>query len=133
MNTNVETFMTKEQHVLDVFNRHLAAFTSGDLDAVLNDFGNDSVVITQQGVFEGPQQIRKVFQGLLTEFGTIDQGDSPGFTFDIVQPCHDTLFITWHAVSKRHVFPFGTDTFVIRGNTIHRQTFSYSVPTARNS
>jgi len=132
MDAKVNTNMTQEQNVLDVFNRHLAAFTSGNLDAVMNDFGRDSVVITQEGVFEGPQQIRKVFQGLLAEFGVIDQGDSPGFTFNIVQPCRDTLLITWNAISKHHVFPFGTDTFVIRGNTIHRQTLSYPVPAARN-
>jgi hypothetical protein len=131
MNAKVDTFITKEQNVLDVFYRHLAAFTSGDLDAVLEDFGKDSVVITPEGVFEGLQQIRKVFEGLLAEFGVIDRGDSPGFTFDIVQPCRDMLFITWNAVSKHHVFPFGTDTFVIRGDTIHRQTFSYPVPVAK--
>lgn len=132
MNSTVDTFTTEEQNVLEVFNRHLSAFTSGNLDAVLDDFGEDSVVITQEGVFKGPQQIRNVFQALLAEFGVIDKGDSPGFTFDIVQPCRDTLFITWHAVSKHHVFPFGTDTFVVRGDTIYRQTFSYPVPVARN-
>lgn len=128
MDAHVNTNISMEQNVLDVFNRHLAAFNAGDLDAVLDDFSNDSVVITQEGVFEGPQQIRKVFQGLLTEFGVIDQGDSPGFTFKIVQPCRDTLFITWHAVSKHHVFPFGTDTFVCHGDKIKRQSFAFSPP-----
>jgi hypothetical protein len=128
MDAHVNTNISMEQNVLDVFNRHLAAFNAGDLDAVLDDFSNDSVVITQEGVFEGPQQIRKAFHGLLTEFGVIDQGDSPGFTFKIVQPCHDTLFIVWNAISKHHVFPFGTDTFVCHGDKIKRQTFAFSPP-----
>ena len=132
MDAHVNTKISLEQKVLDIFNRHIAAFFAGDLDAVLKDFDTDSVVITQAGVFQGPAQIRQVFKGLLDEFGVIDQGDSPGFTFEIVQPCQDTLFITWKAVSKRHVFPFGTDTFVIRGNSIHRQTFSYAVPVPKN-
>ena len=131
MDAHVNANISMEQNVLDIFNRHLAAFFAGDLDAVLKDFGTDSVVITQEGVFEGPQQIRKVFQGLLTEFGVIDQGDSPGFTFTMIQPCHNTLFIVWNAISKHHVFPFGTDTFVCHGDKIKRQTFAFSSPEKR--
>jgi hypothetical protein len=54
MNTTAQSYTTREQKVLDVFNRHVAALTSGDLDAVLNDFDEHSVVITPDGVFEGP-------------------------------------------------------------------------------
>jgi hypothetical protein len=53
MNTTAQSYTTPERKVLDVFNRHVAASTSGDLDAVLNDFGERSVVITPDGEFEG--------------------------------------------------------------------------------
>lgn len=132
MSKTAQAGTAQEQKVLDVFERHVAAFTSGNLDAVLNDFGKHSVVITPDGIFEGLEQIRTLYQGLLAEFGVIKQGDSPGFTFDTLHVRHDTLFITWHAASMRHVFPYGTDTFVCNGDTFERQSIAYSPPQLRN-
>jgi hypothetical protein len=41
---------------------------------------------------------------------------------------HDTLFIAWHAESKHHVFPFGTDTFICNGDRFQRQSIAFSPP-----
>jgi hypothetical protein len=128
MNTTTQPYSRREQQVLDAFRRHVAAFTAGDLDAVLNDFGEQSVVITPDGVYEGLQRIRALFRGLLAEFGAIDRGDSPGFSFDALQVRHDTLFIAWHAESMHHVFPFGTDTFICKGGKFARQSIAFSPP-----
>lgn len=51
MNATAQSYTTREQQALNIFQRHVAAFTSGDLDAVLNDFGEHSVVVTPDGVF----------------------------------------------------------------------------------
>ena len=130
MNTTQKT-VTPEQNVLDVFKRHVAAFTSGNLDTVLNDFSEQSVVITPDGVFEGLDRIRALYGGLLAEFGVIDRGDSPGLTVDALHVRHDTLFITWHAESMHHIFQFGTDTFVCEGDKFARQSIAFSPPRAR--
>jgi len=122
---------SQEQQALTIFNRHVAAFTSGDLEAVLDDFGEHSVVITPDGVFEGREQIRSVYRGLLSEFGNIDRGDSPGIFLDALHVRNDTVFITWHAESKRHVFPFGTDTFICDGGKFVRQSISFPPPNLR--
>ena len=132
MNTKQETHKTQEQNVLDIFKQHVAAFTSGNLDAVVNDFSDESVVITPEGVFEGLNQIRSLYQNLLTEFGVIDRGDSPGLHIDALHVRHDTLFITWHAESVNHVFPFGTDTFVCHNGKVVRQSISFPSPQPRN-
>lgn len=131
MNTTAHD-MNREKRVLDVFERHVAAFTSGDLEAVLSDFGEHSVVFTPDGIFEGLDQIRTLYQGLLTEFGIINQGDSPGFAFDLVHVRHDILFITWQAQSMNHVFPYGTDTFVFKDNKFDHQSIAYSPPQTIN-
>lgn len=132
MNTPEQTHTPREQQTLDLFKRHVAAFTSGNLDAVLNDFGEHSVVITPEGVFEGQEQIRALYGGLLAEFGTIDRGDSPGLSIDALHVRHDTLFIAWHAESINHVYPFGTDTFVCKGDRFARQSIAFSSPRPRN-
>lgn len=132
MNAAMQDYTTREQQALEILNRHVAAFTSGDLDAVLNDFGERSVVITPDGVFEGRDRIRSVYQGLLAEFGTIDRGDSPGITIDALHVRNDTIFITWHAESRNLVFPFGTDTFVCGSDKFERQSIAFSPPKPRN-
>jgi len=132
MNANTQTATPREQQALAIFERHVAAFTSGNLDAVLNDFGEHAVVITPDGVFEGPEQIRALYGGLLAEFGTIDRGDSPGLTLDALHVRHDMIFITWHAESMHNVFPFGTDTFICKGDRFERQTIAFSTPHPRD-
>lgn len=131
MNAIQQIHTSREQQSLAIFNRHLAAFTSGDLDAVLEDFDEHSVVITPDGVFEGREQIRPVYQGLLAEFGTIDRGDSPGIVLDTLLVRDDTIFITWHAESKNLMFPFGTDTFICNGDKFARQSIAFSQPNKR--
>ena len=121
-----ERYSTQEKAVLDVFDRHLAAFNSGDIEAVLGDFGEDSIVVTPDGVFVGRDRIRLVYSALLAEFGNISRGDSPGLTVDVKHVHGDTLFITWHGESKQHVFPFGTDTFICDGEKFTRQSISFS-------
>ena len=128
MNAIAQRYTAQEQKVLDAFDRHVAAFTSGNLDAVLNDFGEHSVVVAPDGVFEGRERICALYQNLLAEFGRIDRGDSPGLTFDVLHVRHDTLFIAWHAESKHHVFPFGTDTFICDGDRFQRQSIAFSPP-----
>ena len=60
----------------------------------MNDFDEHAVVITPEGTFEGPEQIRALYDGLLAEFGTIDRGDSPGLSIDALHVRHDTVFIS---------------------------------------
>jgi len=131
MNANLNTKSNTEQQVLDIFNQHVTAFNSGDLEAVLNDFNDQSIVITADGTFEGLAQIRSVYRNLLAEFGNIDRGDSAGFTFDVTQVRDDMLVINWHAQSLNYIFPYGTDTFVCRNGKVHRQSICFSPPQPR--
>lgn len=131
MNTNVPPRTAREQQALATFARHVAAFTAGDIDAVLSDFAERAVVITPEGVFEGRAQIRRIYDGLLAEFGVIDRGDSPGLTLDALHVRDDTLFIAWHAESMDKVFPFGTDTFICQGDKFVRQSIAFSAPQPR--
>jgi len=131
MNANLNIPTTQEQQVLAIFDKHVAAFNSGSLDAVLDDFSEQSIVITADGVFEGLTQIRNVYRNLLAEFGVIDHGDSAGFTFDVTLVRDDMLVINWHAQSINYVFPYGTDTFVCRNGKVHRQSICFAPPQPR--
>lgn len=132
MNTSKQPYTAQEQQALDIFKRHVAAFTSGDLDAVMNDFGKQSLVITSDGVYEGLEQIRGLYGGLLAEFGNIARGDSPGLSVDALHVRRDMIFISWHAESLHSVFPYGTDTFICEGDKFARQSIAFSTPQPRN-
>jgi len=60
MNAITQISALREQQALQIFYRHVAAFFSGNLDAVLDDFSDNSVVFTPDGVFEGRERIRSV-------------------------------------------------------------------------
>lgn len=98
----------------------------------MNDFDEHALVIMPDGVFEGPEQIRALYGGLLAEFGTIDRGDSPGLSINALHVRHDTIFISWHAESIKRVFPFGTDTFICKGDRFARQSIAFSSPRPLN-
>jgi ketosteroid isomerase-like protein len=131
MKATQQKFTSAEQDALDTFKNHVAAFTAGNLDAVLDDFAEHAVVMTPDGVFEGRDRIRALYQGLLGEFGNIEKGDSPGFSVDALHVRRNTLFVSWHAESMRHVFPFGADLFVFDGAKIERQSIAFSPPRDR--
>jgi ketosteroid isomerase-like protein len=48
---------------LDVLQRHLQAVLAGDLDAVVQDYTEDSVIITAHTTATGLNQIRSFFKG----------------------------------------------------------------------
>ena len=125
MNLTANPKTAQEKEILDLFEKHLAAFNAGDLDAVLSDFGEQSVVITPGGVFEGKDQIRGFYQELIAEFGVIDRGDSPGLIFDVLLLRHNMLFIVWHGESKLRKYQFASDTFICNGGKIERQSICF--------
>lgn len=51
-----------------VWNRHVERAVAGDLDAVMEDFGEDSVIITTDGVIAGEDAIRKFFADFLAGY-----------------------------------------------------------------
>lgn len=120
-----------EHPVMDIFQQHVAAFATGNIEVVLQDFTDHSIVITPDGVFEGKEQIRRLYQGLLAEFGVINNGDSPGININTIYIRGDMLFITWQAESIWHRFEFGTDTFICQNGKFMRQTISYPAPKPR--
>jgi uncharacterized protein (TIGR02246 family) len=55
----------RSQESKAVWDRHVQAALSGDLDAVMKDFTEDSVILTAGGVIEGKAAIRAFFEAFL--------------------------------------------------------------------
>ena len=58
----------------EVFAHHGKALAAGDLDEIVADYADDSVLITPAGVSRGKDGIRKVFAKLLDDL----LGGQPG-------------------------------------------------------
>ena len=105
------------QRVLD---HHLQAFGNLDLEAILADYTDASVLLTANGPIQGMDQLRGVFEMFFTEFG------KPGATFEMKQQLinGDVAYIVWTAETADNVYELATDTFVIEDGKIRVQTFT---------
>ena len=101
-----------------VLGHHLESFGTKDVNAIMEDFAEDSVLVTPDASFEGLAAIRGFFEAFM-----------PGITPEILanftmdrQVVHGELaYIVWNAGSS---ILLGTDTFVVRDGKIKYQTFA---------
>lgn len=93
-----------------VIDRHMDALHAGDIDAVMEDYTEESVfIVNLGGVAVGPAAIRPFLAAA---------GQLPGFVETASFTEGDTHYVTWTADG----IVFGTDTLVVRGGRIAVQT-----------
>ena len=105
----------------DVLHHHLAAFGAGDVDEMLKDYTDDSLLITADGTIRGLGPLREAFTGFL---GGLFAPGTYEFTMDAEHIEGEVAFITWHAVCASFDIPLGVDTFVVRDGKIAVQTYA---------
>lgn len=107
-----------------VLKHHLQALGGGRLDDVLEDYVEDSVLITPDGAIKGLRGIRAAFEGFLS--GLFKPG-----TYDLALDARhvngDVAYITWHAKCASADIVLGTDTFIVKDGKILVQTFAAKV------
>ena len=105
----------------EIFQHHATALIAGDIDGIVEDYADDAVFITPQGVQRGKDGVREAFTALLA--------DLPDATWDVPTQIFedDVLFITWSAVSDKAQVTDGVDTFVFGGDSIRAQTVRYTL------
>ena len=94
---------------------HLQSFGEG-VDAIMQDFSKDSVVITPDATYRGLAEVRAFFTAAV-------EGEPAGiweaFTVKRKEVAGELAYILWEA---KPWIPFGTDTFVVRDGKIVFQT-----------
>lgn len=103
-----------------VLDHHLAAFNDQDLRSVMEDYTDDSVVVTNQGTFRGLDGISGLFEELFAEFSSPESS----ITIDEQVVEGDFGYIVWHAETPDNDYEFATDTFYIPDDGIVFQTFA---------
>ena len=104
----------------EVFAHHGKALAAGDLDEIVADYADDSVVITAAGVARGKDGVRNAFATLLDEL--------PDAAWDLKTQIFagDILFLEWAADSAVNRVDDGVDTFVFRDGMIRAQTLHHT-------
>lgn len=104
----------------EVFAHHGTALAAGDLDEIVVDYTEDSVLLSPAGVARGKAAIRRAFATLLAEL--------PDANWDLkTQFFHeDVLFLEWTADSAVNRVDDGVDTFVFGDGMIRAQTVRYT-------
>lgn len=101
--------------------QHLAAIPQG-VDAIMADYASDSVLITQDAVFHGHDEIRGFFERFMA-------GASPAllkaFAVTRLETHGEIGYLLWKA---EPFIPLATDTFVVRDGRIVAQTFAMLPP-----
>ena len=94
---------------------------AGDIDGIVEDYADDAVFITPDGVRRGKEGVREGFERLLADLPDADWQ----VPTQIIEG--DLLFIEWNATAKDTRAQDGIDTFVFREGLIRAQTVRYTL------
>ena len=103
----------------EVVMHHLNSFLDNNLEAVMSDYTNESVLITQDTTYTGLEEIRAFFAGLIMHF----PHQKSNLVLDKLVANNGLVYIVWHANTPSLQVPIGSDTFIIKDGIIYQQTF----------
>jgi ketosteroid isomerase-like protein len=101
-----------------VIAHHLNAIAARDLEQIMADFTEDSVLITPDATFQGLEQVRGFYSAALNIFTPEVLAT---FSISKQEVVGELAYLFWSAGTK---VPFATDTFIVRDGKILAQTFT---------
>ena len=104
-----------------ILDHHTDAFGRGDVDAIVEDFTEESTIIFPKSVITGLDNIREHFVNLTQNIFT------QGTEYELVEKAvvGNISYLIWNAESDRYKIPFGTDTFIFEDGKIKVQTVAF--------
>ncbi|MBW2459036.1 MAG: nuclear transport factor 2 family protein [Deltaproteobacteria bacterium] len=107
----------------ETLKHHQESLAAGDLDAVMSDYSESSVVITPDGALHGIDQIRQLFDKILKDMLP------PGSDYELLHQeiVDEVAYTVWRGESETFNILMGTDTFIIRYGKIVCQTFAAQI------
>lgn len=102
-----------------VLDHHWQTFRDNDLEGVMEDYTEESILITPDTTYRGLDAIRQNFVQAFEAFPT--EEDPLTLHKSVVEK--DVGYILWEASTPEFELLFATDTFFIRDGKIIRQTY----------
>jgi hypothetical protein len=101
-----------------VWEHHIEAWSHRDLDGIVSDYDETSLLIINGKTYIGLDQIRTVFSSLFKIFDTGENRIDPTVINGRI------VYITWHFTMPGFEEFYGADTFVIEQGKIKVQTIA---------
>jgi hypothetical protein len=101
----------------------MKTFQFNDLEGVMADYTEESVLITPDKTYKGLVEIRENF---VNAFGVLPAN---GTTFNITYStvAGDVAYVVWTATTPTLNFKYATDTFIVKDGKIVSQTYAGDV------
>jgi ketosteroid isomerase-like protein len=115
---------TQVRSTREVIDHHLAALARGDVDEVVSDYTDESVLITANGVIKGCDAIRSGYTRILS---TTFKPATYEFHIDSQRVDGEVCHLVWHTFGESADITLGTDTFLVRDGKILVQTYAAKV------
>ncbi|MEQ1588241.1 MAG: nuclear transport factor 2 family protein [Cyclobacteriaceae bacterium] len=109
-----------EDKTKETLDHHWVAFQANDLEATMDDYTGESVLITPDRTYRGLTEIRENFVGA---FAAFPKGSST-LVLEKSVVVNDVGYILWHAKTPAFTLSFATDTFIIQNGKIVHQTYA---------
>jgi hypothetical protein len=110
----------------EVWQHHLAALDAGDLDEIVADYADDSVLITSNNIWRGKDGVRTAYAQSGEQFKNV-VFDRPTQIF-----AGNVLFVEFTGSSAETTVLAGAETFVFRDGLIQTQTLRYTLQHRKN-
>ena len=124
-NTSFDEAITKK-----VLDHHLKTFQANDLEGVMADYVEESILITPDRTYTGLAEIRENFVQAYKALPS--NGTTMTVTKSVVSK--NVAYIVWKAITPTVEFEYATDTFIIVDGKIVSQTYAgVVVPVTQNS
>ena len=119
------TTVVDEATTQSVFDHHVATFKANDLEGVMADYTEASILITPDRTYKGLTEIRENFVNAFKALPT----DGTTFTVQKTVVTGDVAYFVWTATTPTLNFKYATDTFIVQDGKIVRQTYAGDVVT----
>lgn len=108
----------------EILDHHNNAVFANDPEAMKQDYTEDAILISLEGVFKGPDEIAKALQKLVADMPNLRPYDNPksGMTIE-----GDTMLLRWALDSDAGTIKDAFDTIVCKNGKIWRQTTNYEI------
>lgn len=122
------SLFAQEKTTNEVYGHHVEAFLSQDIDELLKDYSENSVLITPDGeIHKGLEEIRATFEYAFPEVFP------PQTRLDVSKEVveGEVVFVIYTATDEatgKMFMPFATDTFIIQDGKIKYQTIAAEMP-----
>lgn len=103
-----------------VLDHHWETFVANDLEGVMEDYTEESVLITPDVTYIGLEEIRQNFINAFKAF----PAQSSKLTLNQNKVVKDVGYILWEADTPDMNLTYATDSFIIRDGKIIRQTYA---------